>query len=40
METVPLAEMRAAAEQLQKGSYGFFDAAAGGREIVTQAFAD
>jgi len=37
---VALGAVRAAAEQLQKGSYGFFDAAAGGREIVTQAFAD
>ena len=37
---VALGAVRAAAEQLQKGSYGFFDAAASGREIVTQAFAD
>lgn len=37
---VALGAVRAAAEQLQKGSYGFFDAAASAREILTQAFAD
>lgn len=37
---VALGAVRAAAEQLQKGSYAFFDAAAGGREIVAKAFAD
>jgi 2-methylisocitrate lyase-like PEP mutase family enzyme len=37
---VALGALRAAAEQFQKGSYEFFDAAASGRQIVTQALAD